>query len=194
MLASSSSQIRKRKDRADSPSSSNDTASVPAPVKTVQATNGTKGVNGNGVAALKASNTADDLITGQTVLNGKSVTSKTQIMIQTEVRSFDCVKHVRPAEFPEALGALPFPGELRGMVAWTDAFVERLGWMALLAEQVRVLCPSSEPSLMLTLTNHRMPLKRSSPIAKPKRRKSVFVVLIRVCRPRYMISLMTIAI
>ncbi|KAJ6124278.1 hypothetical protein N7471_011595 [Penicillium samsonianum] len=27
---------------------------------------------------------------------------------------FDCVKHVRLAQFPEALGALPFPQELRG--------------------------------------------------------------------------------
>jgi len=108
MSASSSSQIRKRKGRADSPNSSNDTASVPAPVKTVQATNGSNGANGNGVAALKASNAAKDLITGQTVLNGKSVSSKTQMKVQTEIRNFECVKHVRPAQFPEVLGALPF--------------------------------------------------------------------------------------
>ncbi|KAJ5639668.1 uncharacterized protein N7484_007530 [Penicillium longicatenatum] len=137
-MSASSSQIRKRKGRADSPSSSNDTASVPAPVKTVQATNGTNGTNGangNGVAALKASNASKDFITGQTVLNGKNVSSKTQIRIQTEIRSFECVKHVKPAQFPEVLGALPFPQELRSMVAWTDAFVQRLGWMALLQEQ-----------------------------------------------------------
>lgn len=75
-------------------------------------------------------------ISSQTVLNTTfDVFMKTELAV--EARKFDCVKHVRPAQFPEALGALPFPQELRGLVAWTDAFVERLGWAALQAEQVR---------------------------------------------------------
>jgi hypothetical protein len=194
MSASSSSQIRKRKGRADSPSSSNDTASVPAPVKTVQATNGTNGtngVNGNGVAALKAGNASKDFITGQTVLNGKNVSSKTQIEIQTEIRSFECVKHVKPAQFPEVLGALPFPQELRSMVAWTDAYVQRLGWMALLQEQVRLLCAFSGPLLKLILANHRTPLRKSSPLVVLKRRMRNSLSAFRNFRPECTISLMT---
>ncbi|OJJ42074.1 hypothetical protein ASPZODRAFT_147780 [Penicilliopsis zonata CBS 506.65] len=52
-----------------------------------------------------------------------------------ESRSFDCQKPVRPVLFPEAPEMLPFPVELRDLVAWTDAFVERLGWMALMAHE-----------------------------------------------------------
>ncbi|KAJ5123634.1 hypothetical protein N7448_009731 [Penicillium atrosanguineum] len=132
-MSASSPLPRKRKDRADSPSSSNDTASVPAaPTKTIQTTNGTNGTNGNGVSALKASNDAKELITHKPALNAKyDVSKKTESVGQTVARNFDCVKHARPAGFPEYLGALPFPRELKGLVAWTDAFVERLGWVAM---------------------------------------------------------------
>ncbi|KAJ5319102.1 uncharacterized protein N7506_011806 [Penicillium brevicompactum] len=125
---------RRRKGRADSPRSSNDTASVPvAPVKAIQTTNGSNGTDGNGVSVTKELSTLNE-ISKQTVLNTTfDVFMKTELAV--EARKFDCVKHVRPAQFPEALGALPFPQELRGLVAWTDAFVERLGWAALQAEQ-----------------------------------------------------------
>lgn len=120
---------RRRKGRVDSPSSSNDTVSAPvAPSKTTHA-NGSNGTNGNGVSTSKESGILKE-ITDQTVLNANfDVFMKTDLAV--EARKFDCVKHVRPAQFPEALGALPFPQELRGLVAWTDAFVERLGWAAL---------------------------------------------------------------
>ncbi|KAJ5292055.1 hypothetical protein N7478_001306 [Penicillium angulare] len=147
----------KRKNRADIPRSANDTVSVPAvPTKSVKATNGTNGnhdTNGsNGTSTVKESNTTSELITSQTVLNVefdelKSTAHKTEVL----TRKFDCVKHVRPAEFPEALGALPFPSELRGMVAWTDAFVERLGWMSLQVEQ-----KSAGKDFALRQTNKRI--------------------------------------
>ncbi|KAJ5670042.1 uncharacterized protein N7477_005405 [Penicillium maclennaniae] len=139
-MSASSPLPRKRKGRADSPSSSNETASIPAPTKTVQATNGT---NGNGVSVLKASNGTKDLVTSQTVLTAKYDVFKTKESV-TVARNFDCVKHARPAEFPEYLGALPFPRELKGLVAWTDAFVERLGWVALQEQEVRSVRASND--------------------------------------------------
>ncbi|KAJ5726001.1 uncharacterized protein N7483_007358 [Penicillium malachiteum] len=52
-----------------------------------------------------------------------------------EDRTFACQKHYRPARFPEAVGALPFPREVRDLVAWTDSFVERLGWVTIQKEE-----------------------------------------------------------
>lgn len=54
-----------------------------------------------------------------------------------ENRTFPCQKHERPSRFPEPDGPLPFPKEMRDLVAWTDSFVEHLGWIALRGEQVR---------------------------------------------------------
>jgi hypothetical protein len=59
------------------------------------------------------------------------------VPVDTQVlRTFDCQRPVRPVLFPETPEVLPFPVDLRDLVAWTDAFVERLGWMALLAQEV----------------------------------------------------------
>ncbi|RAO68274.1 uncharacterized protein BHQ10_004286 [Talaromyces amestolkiae] len=52
-----------------------------------------------------------------------------------EDRTFPCQKHERPSRFPEPDGPLPFPKEMRDLVAWTDSFVEHLGWIALRGEQ-----------------------------------------------------------
>jgi hypothetical protein len=124
--------IRKRKGRADSPSSSNDIASVPvAPVK---AANGSNGTNGNGVSVVNEINLTKQMATVP------PLEAKLDILVKTElgeIRQFNCAKHVRPAQFPDALEALPFPKDLSKLVAWTDAFVERLGWAALQADQVR---------------------------------------------------------
>ncbi|KAJ5930813.1 hypothetical protein N7466_006306 [Penicillium verhagenii] len=125
-MSASSPVTRKRKGLADSPSSATDNTSAIANAKAVVVANGTNGTNGNGVS--KTSKVSKDIVTSQTVLNVKS---KTEMRIQTEIREFNCVKHVKPADFPEVISALPFPEELSGLVAWTDAFVERLGSIAM---------------------------------------------------------------
>lgn len=53
-----------------------------------------------------------------------------------ETRSFPCVVHTRSSAFPHVKGALPFPDEMTQLIAWTDAFVERLGWQALQQHEV----------------------------------------------------------
>ena len=84
----------------------------------------------------------------------RTVRKKTGIMVESVIRDFECVKHFRPADFPEALGHLPFPRELSELVAWSDAFVERLGVMALAIQQVRSFWVSSNAMSILT-ANHR---------------------------------------
>jgi hypothetical protein len=108
------------------------------PVKTIQTTNGSNGTNGNGVSTLKESNVAKEIPTEPALDVKLDVFMKTELA-HAEIRKFPCVKHVRPAQFPEAIGALPFPQELKDLVAWTDVFVERLGWAALQAEKVRMV-------------------------------------------------------
>ncbi|KAJ5950092.1 hypothetical protein N7454_001676 [Penicillium verhagenii] len=126
-MSATSPVIRKRKGRADSPSSLMDTTSALAPVKAIPAANGT---NGNGVS--KTGKVSKDTVPSKTVLNVKPTTG---IRIHTEIRQFNCVKHVKPADFPKTLSTLPFPESLNGLVAWTDAFVERLGLMAMAEKQ-----------------------------------------------------------
>lgn len=156
---------RKRKAPADSSSSSNDTASVAAvPTKTVEslkATNGTNdstetvenGTNGtNGASEVKASaesngSTENGTAAAEPVVQEEIITSnvalttqeihETSISTETVDRSFICSSHFRPARFPEVIGPLPFPKDLRKLVAWSDAFVTRLGWEALQAQEVR---------------------------------------------------------
>lgn len=53
-----------------------------------------------------------------------------------ETRSFPCVVHTRSSALPSPKGALPFPDEMSQLIAWTDAFVERLGWQALQQQEV----------------------------------------------------------
>ncbi|KAJ5902745.1 hypothetical protein N7495_003273 [Penicillium taxi] len=118
MSASSPPLSRKRKSRTDSPSIPNDTAGVPTSPKTVA-----NGINGNGVSELK--HVPKEIITNKTII------AKLPDFEKPVIRTFNCVKHVRASQYPEVLGALPFPNDLRGLVAWTDAFVERLGWKAL---------------------------------------------------------------
>lgn len=53
-----------------------------------------------------------------------------------ETRSFPCVVHMRSPAFPSVKDALPFPDDMSQLIAWTDAFVERLGWQALQQHEV----------------------------------------------------------
>ncbi|KAJ5772281.1 hypothetical protein N7520_002810 [Penicillium odoratum] len=131
----SSPVIRKQSGHADPSNSSTDPFSLPVSTKAVPAT---KDTNGNGVSAAKPE-VSEDIITGATDLKVNASGLKTEgLQIMTEIRSFECVKHFKPAEFPKVLSTLPFPKELDAMVSWTDAFVERLGLIAMAEKQATI--------------------------------------------------------
>ena len=105
------------------------------PVKQINGTNGTNGTNGNGGPISNGVNGTNGVHKPVEALNlpitqsGFMCKEEPQHETKKNERTYPVSDPVRPSTFEQCHEPLPFPGSLKGVISWTDAFIDRIAYM-----------------------------------------------------------------